>query len=749
MNMENNQGEETLIQPVDSSSNISHRGTAEQAKIIAFPSYEEAQPVPAKAGFADFLKVLGKYKNTILLSVLATLALSALIASLITPVYRSTAALKINAHSAKVLDYDVEVDKNNKPDRDYYQAEFKLLKSREVLARTIKDLNLEQDLRELTEQVSLLQRARQLFAKWIGMADITNTKTKPLELALADRITAIPSKDWGLVDLSVEWETADGAAAIANSIANNFIQVSLDKRLQLAQATRDSLNRKLSESKQKLQDSELKLAAYSKQQKLIHIDGEKSLSSSKLEALSEAYINAQQERIAAENAYKQQFASSGSMRTLDNKVIENLKVKLASLQSKYQEQLEVYKANYPGMVQLKQQINKTKSQLEHEIANIKSSVNSDLKNRYVTAKKNEERLKEQLEEGKKQLTTFQTKNIGYNRLLREVETNKKIYEGLLQRVKEITVVEDIGTSHISLIEPAYPAFKHYKPNIPVIMGFGLLSGLLIGISLAFQFNSNDNRIHNVDDLSEISDIPVLGVFPFVKRKDLALLQNEEHEPSVSEAFRSLRTKLNFLRKSGIPKIIHITSSEPNEGKSSTAINLASVIEESGKRVLLVDADLRIPSLHTYLGLENLNGLSEFLSGLVTLKDVIQRVDNSNLYVLTAGLNDEKSADLLSSDKMLKFLHLASQKFDHIIIDSPPVLGFADALILANRAKCTLFVVSNDRIDKKFIMDTLKNLELSYANVIGFILTKATDKAQGHYGYNKYYDYSYAKKLSAG
>ncbi len=745
MNMDNNQGE-IVIRP--GNSNLNADSADGQAKIIAFPSmHEDPQAQQERATFADFLGILAKHKKTILLSTLATLALSAFVASLMQPVYRSTTTLKINANPTKVLEYDVEVNQSQKPERDTYQAEFKLLKSREVIKKTIDELNLQEDLRKQVAHVSFFGKIRQQLNKWFNAE--TDEKTKPIELALEEKIITIPSKDWGLVDLTVEWENADGAAAIANSLAKNFIQVSLDRRMQQSQKARQSLNDKLQETKQKLLDSELKLAEYSKQQKLIHIDGDKSLSSSKLEALSAAYIKAQQERIAAENAYKQQFAASGSMHTLDNKVIENLKVKLADLQTKYQDQLQIYKANYPGMVQLRQQIDKTKAQLQHEIANIKSSVNNDLKSRFTAAKQNEARLKQELEQGKKQLVTFQDKNIGYNSLLREVETNKKVYEGLLQRVKEITVVEDIGSSQISVVEPAYPAFKRSKPNIPVILGLGLLSGLLIGTSLAFQLNANDSRIHSVDDLSDISDIPVLGVFPFVKRKDLALLQNDEHEPSVSEAFRSLRTKLNFQRKSGIPKIIHITSSEPNEGKSSTAINLATVIEQSGKRVLLVDADLRIPSLHEYLNMENLNGLSEFLSGLVSIKDAIQRVDDTNLYVLPAGLNDEKSADMLSSDKMLKFLHWASNKFDHVIIDSPPVLGFADALILANRAKCTLFVVSNDKIDKKFILDTLKNLELSYANVIGFILTKASDKAQGHYGYNKYYDYTYAKKLSAG
>ncbi|MEE9303549.1 MAG: polysaccharide biosynthesis tyrosine autokinase [Thiotrichaceae bacterium] len=748
--MNKNYPNEIIIQSQDSS--LSNEN---QAKIIAFPSnYGEPHLHEDRASFSDFLKVLSQHKRLIFLTTLATLALSFLIASLIDPVYRSTTTLKINASPIRVLNYDVEVGERIQPNQDFYQGEFKLLQSRVIINKTIDELALEHTLRNLVEKETLIDKAKNLLrtwtpANWGVFAEDIKKKSKPIELELQEKIVTIPSKDWGLVDLTVDWETADGSAAIANSLAQNFIKLSLERRLNLAEDTRVSLNKQILLTKKKLLDSELILNKYAKKQNIVHIDGDKSLTSSKLEALSDAYTKAQQELILAESAFKQQFESAGHMRTLDNKVIESLKVKLGNLQTKYQDQLQIYKANYPSMLQLRQQITNTKSQLDKEIVGIKKGVNNDLKNKYIAAKQNEQKIKQQMERGKQHLVAFQDKNVGYNNLLREVETNKKIYEGLLQRVKEVAVAEDIGTSHISIVEPAYPAYKKHKPNVPVILGLGLLAGLLIGSSLAFQLNASDTRIHSIDDLDNISDIPVLGVFPFVKKQHKALLQNSDHEPSVSEAFRSLRTKLNFSRKTGIPKVIHITSSEPNEGKTSTAINLATVIEESGKSVLLVDADLRIPSVHHYLNKENLTGLSELLTGNAEISNIIQRIDDSNFYILPAGLNDEKSADLLSSDRMLKFLDWAAMKFDHVIIDSPPVLGFADALILSNRAKCTLFVVSSDKIDKKFILDTLKNLELSYANVIGFILTKATNKAQGYYGYDQYYDYSSTKKLAAG
>ncbi|MEE9351027.1 MAG: polysaccharide biosynthesis tyrosine autokinase [Thiotrichaceae bacterium] len=735
-------------------SNDSSLRNDNQAQIIAFPASYGDHNHEDRASFSDFMQVLRQRKKLIIFTTLATLLLSLLVALLIDPVYRSTTTLKINASPAKVLSYDVEVGKKTQPDQDFYQGEFKLLQSRSIIKKTIDELALSKTLLELVEKESIFEKAQNLVREWIPakwgvLAANKKDSKKPIEVELQEKIITIPSKDWGLIDLTVDWETAEGSAAIANSLAANFIELTLERRLALAEETRESLNKQIVKTKQKLLDSEHELLKYAKNKNIIHIDGDKSLTSGKLEALSESYIKAQQERIVAESTFKQQHESAGHIRTLDNKVIESLKVKLSDLQTKYQEQLLVYKANYPAMIQLRQQVNKTRSQLAHEVSGVKKGVNSDLKSKYIAAKQNEEKFKQAFELGKKQLVTFNDKNVGYNNLLREVETNKKIYEGLLQRVKEITVVEDFGTSHISIVEPAYAAYRKHKPDIPMILGLGLLSGLLIGGSLAFQFNASDTRIHTVDDLNEISDIPVLGVFPYVKKQHKALLQNRDHEPSVSEAFRSLRTKLNFSRKSGIPKIIHITSSEPNEGKTSTAINLATVIEESGKTVLLVDADLRIPSVHEYLNKENLNGLSEFLAGEMSIDSAIQRIDKSGLYIIPAGLYDERSADLLSSDKMLKFLDWASVKFDHVIIDSPPVLGFADALILSNRAKATLFVVSADKIDKKFIEDTLKNLELSYANVIGFILTKATSKAQGHYGYDKYYSYSSTKKLAAG
>lgn len=726
----------------------------EQIKTIGFPAnYNASHVYVDRASLSDFFSVLIQRKKLILLTTLVTFLLSLLAVSLMSPVYRSTTTLKINPSSTKVLNYDVEVDKKRLPSQNFYEGEFKLLQSRTVIKKTIDELSLEKTLRDPINKETITDKIKSLFGQWIPLdweifaknPEMAN-KNKPIELILQDKIITIPSSDWGLVDLTVNWKTAEGAASIANSLAQNFIKLSMEQRLNLAKDTRESLNKQLVLNKQKLLDSELVLAKYAKEQNMIHVDGDKSLTSSKLEAFNAAYTKSQQDLILAESAFKQQFEAAGYMQTLDNKVIESLKVKLNGLQTKYQDQRQVYKVNYPAMLQLQQQIIKTEEQLGTEIKQVKKGRNDDLKSRYIAAQKSAEKIKQELEHSKHNLVDFQDKSIGYNSLLREVETNKTIYEGLLQRVKEIAVAEDIGTSHISIIEPAYPSYKKHKPNIPVLLSLGLLSGLLVGGSLAFQLKAGDNSIHTINDLEKISDIPVLGMFPFVKKQDKTLLQNINPEPLVAEAFRSLRTKLNFIHTSGIPKVIHITSSAPNEGKTSTAINLATVIEESGKKILLVDADMRAPSVHDCFNKENLFGLSDFLAGNVEVDTLVQRIGQSNLYVLPTGLENEKSVDLLSSDKMLRFLDWAAIEFDHVIIDSPPVLGLADALILSNRAKCTLFVVSSrDKTDKQFILEALKNLELSCANIMGFVLTKVTNKAEGYYSYH---DYSVTKKLAA-
>lgn len=741
----------------------SHLNVDNQNRIVAFStdSHGENNNInQERVSVTSLFAVLKQRKWLILSITLATLLLSLMLSWMMNPVYRSSTTLKINANATKVVNFDVEVGNKLQADENYFQGEFKLLQSRAILERVIDELALQEPLQELASKKSIIEKMGIQINQWsqsktaqsIGISELFSSSSslemnKPLTLVLQEKITPIPSKHLGLIDVTVNWSTAEGAAAIANSLTANFIKLTLERRLKLAQETREALNKQLVLTKQKLQDSEQKILEYSKKQNLIRADGDKSLASKKLEALNTAYTNAQRERILAEMTFQQQKDSSGNIRILDNKVIESIKIKLGDLQTKYQEQLKIYKPSYPSMIQLRDQITQTKEQLDTELSTIKKGVNTDLQNRYLTAKKNEEQIKQSLEQSKLALLDVQDKSIGYNHFLREVETNKHIYEGLLQRVKEVAVVEDIGTSHISVVEPAYPPYRKHKPDVPIMLLLGLLSGLLIGSTLALQLSANDSRIHNIDDLSTLSNIPILGVFPLIKNQAKALLQNKSHEPAVAEAFRSLRTKLNFSIKSGMPRILHITSSEPNEGKTSTAINLATVIEETGKRVLLIDADMRIPSVHHYLGKENSRGLSDVLTENESLENVIQPIGQSSLHILSAGQHEEKSADLLSSDKMLEVLNWAAKHYDHVIIDSPPVLGLADALILSNRANGTLFVVSSNNIDKKFLVDTLKNLELSYGNVIGFILTKAAGKAQGYYTYDNYYKYSNSKKLS--
>ena len=240
----------------------------------------------------------------------------------------------------------------------------------------------------------------------------------------------------------------------------------------------------------------------------------------------------------------------------------------------------------------------------------------------------------------------------------------------------------------------------------------------------------------------------MGIFPNTKVKGRgrqAVLVTENPNSAMAEAFRSLRTNMLFSTPEGIPKILHLTSSGSGEGKSNTAINLASVFAQTGKSVLIIDADLRKPSLHRYLQLENIMGLSDYLSSDFDLSEIESITNIPGLTAITAGSISASPADFLSSNKMLELLKYVSDQYDLVIIDSPPVMGLADALILSNRSSATLFIVSSHEARKSHILGALERLKMGYGNVIGFVLTKAREGKKTGYGYDYEYGDSWQKK----
>jgi capsular exopolysaccharide synthesis family protein len=378
---------------------------------------------------------------------------------------------------------------------------------------------------------------------------------------------------------------------------------------------------------------------------------------------------------------------------------------------------------------------------EREVIAIKT--NPDRKGDLPAALKSVELLIDELNNEEKLALERQGKTTAYRTLQREVETNQAAYQGLLQRLKEINIAGSVASNNLMIVDEAQPPLEKHKPNMLTNLAFASLLGLLLGMTVAFLREFLDDSVKDINDLERRTQLPILGIIPAVREKDprkMAQLALTEPRSTLAESFRTLRTTLRFkLREANRNNTLFITSSRANEGKTTASINLASTYAHSGNRVLLIDADLRNPSLHKIMGTTEQNGLTRYLCGEIGISDLAQTSNVQNLDIIPAGQTSHDPAELLSNRRMQDLLQVATENYDMVIIDGPPILGLADAMILASLATLTVIAVDSNNTRTTTITNALKRLRQSGLSVTGLLLNKVTDASDLGYE-DDYYSY---------
>ena len=725
----------------------------------------------------DVLRTLSDKKWFILGITALTIIIAFIMTLSMTPTYRAESIIKIEPEEENSLNLNIRT--SNEADMEqYYRTQYRLLQSKKMARKVIDALQLEA--RFSTQNAPTV---KPFYADFITKLQtslrqdttssntLSNRENKPAadsaEALFLSGLTVSGLGKSHLVSISYESVDPELSANIVNSLAQQFIQMNLDSRVDSTSHAKIFLEDEMAAAKEKLRASEKKMLLYEKENTVVDGSGDNSLMRQRLISINRAYARAKQERISAETSQAGLAASTQDVQLLpeNNLEIRTLELKAKTLEFEYerrlkdyQEELKIYKPSFPSMAEKKGAVDEIKTRLDMLKDSIQAekaliaSTNKRLKaenqaaaasksSLLAAAKKKEAAMKAELEAAKAESIAQREQAIEYREIEEEVKANRELYDSLLKKQKEVGVSGGIDSNNISVVDPAVVTYNKYKPNTKMNLSLGALVGLILGSMLALLFGSAETKIKAVEDIRDISALPLLGKIPRVKLKgknNTTVNAMDEPSSAIAEAFRSLRTSLMFSTPEGLPRLLHITSAESNEGKSSIAHNLASVFVQAGKSVLLIDADLRNPSLNRYLNIEATVGLSNYLQGSASIDDVIAPTGIPNFNVIVSSAVDSAPADLLSNDRMLHLLERVSDEFDLVIIDSPPVLGIADALILSNRAVATLFVIESNKTNQKSLANALERLRMGYGNVIGFVLSKSKNLKSEAYTY-KYGD----------
>ncbi len=726
----------THLQPVDG-----------KLLTVAAPQYSAPMPeAPKEMSLRDIFGIFQRRKITILLTLLTTLTLALLYTFSIKPSYRANAIVQIEREGAEIINFgNAQQSSGGYSENDpFFRTRYEMLRGRVLAQRVIDDLNLESSLVPQKAKKSLFSVSGLLSA--IGFNDDNKKSSAKTSVDYSGiflkNLFVQPITGTHLVEVFYEAKSPEEAKAVVSSLLNNFIKLQIEAKSETGEYAKEFLAKQIDDAGNRLHSAEEALVKYANENGILGVDEKQTRQVKKLENLDNALVEAEIRRIEAESLYLQMKKAGSVSTVLTNPVITSLKARLVQLEGDYQEMLKTFKPNYPDMKRLQQQINSARGKLQKEMANIQRSMEAD----YRAAKRQEDKIRSELGQFNTTMRNLQDSGVDYNNLKREVESSSKVYNRLLQRLEEVNVASAVNTSSISIVEPAVLPTGKYRPKPKMNILLGLLSGLIFGLAFAFLRESLDQTIQTSEDLEKVTGLPVLGMIPRVTKssikKQLDLIAHKVPHSPAAEAYRILATNIRLMFKNQEEHVMLITSIHSGDGKSTTASNIACSYAQMGKKVLLVDADIRDASLHTKLKISNKRGLTHYLKGESDLVGITQPVKMiPGLYAITAGDYEVDPVSLLSHERMSYLTTQGSTIFDYVIIDAPPITGIADTLVLSSLATSTLIVAQEDNLNAREIKNVLGQLRRVKNNVSGFLLVNVKNPSVN----TKYSSKSHAKK----
>lgn len=516
------------------------------------------------------------------------------------------------------------------------------------------------------------------------------------------------------------------AAMIANEYSTALIDFNLKSQAKTTSYAREYLSKQMEEAKARLEASERELLAYAREAGVLDTregsqtgQGSSSLVATGLLQLNADYSQAKSNRIQAQQRWEQANRTPlmSLPEVLSNTAIQQLQQQRAQLQAKLNQDRQRYGEGYPEVEQTAANL----AEMNRQISTLASSIKASIRDQYETALRQEQALASGVGQAKGQTLEEQDRAVRYNILQRETDTNRELYEGLLQRYKAVSAEAGITNTNIALVAPAFVPIRPASPHKAKILAAAIVLGGILGLGLVFLKHHLGNRVVGPEWVKRVAGLPLLGTLPTVRDGVEPGDAIRSADTAIAEACHSLRTAIELRSRGSVPASLVVTSSKHGEGKSTVALGLAHAFAEAGDRVLLIDGDMRDPKLHTITGASNSRGFSGVLAGKTQLAEAVARPAGIGIDLLPAGPRPESPAALLSPVRVKSVLDAARQSYDRVIIDTPHVNSYADATRLASAADGTVFVLRNDGVGKHDAELALGHLASEHIKVSGAIL----------------------------
>lgn len=670
---------------------------------------------PAEVHVLDRIQAVSRYRYVAIAAFALILAASTLYAYWQTPLYRATVRLLIEIEDERSLAVEgvgptraVDLYQDPEP---YFQTQYRILSGR-----------------ELAERVST------------RLAPTTPSLTPDQVLA---KVFVEPVRASHLVDVSFISASPALAAQTINTLAEAYVAQNLDLRRQNMARSLTWLSDELARQKRLVESSERAMAQYREDQDALSLEDRQNIVIARLNQLNEAATRARTSRAQKESLYRrlESLGPSASPDTipgiLQNTYIQTMKAQVADLERRKALLSERYGEKHPEILTINASIEDANRQLRLEMAKAVDAIRHD----YESAMLEEQTLATALDEQKTIATDLDRKSVAYTVLQRDAESNRELYQTLLRREKELQVLANSRGNNVRIVERASVPGAPFSPNLRRSAALGGLVGLLVALGLAVGLDHVNDTIRTPDDVTRRLRLPFLGLIPAVRggHQNRPILSGST---DFSEAIRALRTSLALTHRGDGSAIVLVTSAQPLEGKTTTACNLAMALAYGGARVLLIDADLRCPGVHTGLGLDNTRGLSDLLSNQAALPETVQRLTEPSLWVMTAGQTPSNPSELLASGRMDGLMRQVQEgPFDWVVIDTPPVLAVTDASIVTRWASGVAFVVGSEMTRGRLAERAIATLSAARPSFIGAVLNRV-DVNRNRYYYTQHYGYGY-------